>query len=285
MEPRRPLKGPGAKKSFGQHFLERAWAEKVVRAAAISADDVVLEIGPGRGAITHLLAARAAHVVAFEIDRELVPRLTATAAPNVTVVEGDFLVRSADGIRAELLRAGARPGTLRVVGNLPYNVASPILFKLLALRREGLPIVDAQVMLQREVADRLTAPPGTKDYGVLSVLIRHQAEAERVLALPPGAFRPPPQVHSAVVRLRFHRPDPAPHDADVFAAMTRAIFTRRRKTLANALQAYRSDGVGEALRHAGLDGRRRPETLTIAELVQLSDALSTPADKAADPLR
>ena len=274
MESRRPLKRPGAKKSFGQHFLERTWAEKVVRAAAVAADDVVLEIGPGRGAITHLLAARAAHVVAFEIDRDLVPRLKTTAPPNVTVVEGDFLDQTAESIRAELLRASVRPGALRAVGNLPYNVASPILFKLLALRRDGLPIVDAQVMLQREVADRLTAQPGTKDYGVLSVLIRHHAEADRVLALPPGAFRPPPKVHSAVVRLRFHQPDPAPHDAETFAAVTRAIFTRRRKTLANALQAYRSGGVVEALQRAGLDGRRRPETLTISELVHLSDALS-----------
>lgn len=274
MEPRRPLKRPGAKKSFGQHFLEPVWAEKVVRAAAVAAHDVILEIGPGRGAITHLLAAQVAHVAAFEIDRDLVPRLKATAPPNVTIVQGDFLDQSADGIRAAVRATGLGQGTLRVVGNLPYNVASPILFKLLALRRDGLPIVDAQVMLQREVADRLTAQPGTKDYGVLSVLIRHHAEADRVLALPPGAFRPPPKVHSAVVRLRFHQPDPAPHDAETFAAVTRAIFTRRRKTLANALQAYRSGGVVEALQRAGLDGRRRPETLTISELVHLSDALS-----------
>jgi 16S rRNA (adenine1518-N6/adenine1519-N6)-dimethyltransferase len=274
LEPRRPLNKPGAKKSFGQHFLERAWAEKVVRAAAVAPQDVILEIGPGRGVMTHLLAAQVAHVVAFEIDRDLVPRLKATAPPNVTIVEGDFLDQTADGIRRALLRAGDQPSTLRAVGNLPYNVASPILFKLLALRREGLPIVDAQVMLQREVADRLTAQPATKDYGVLSVLIRHHADADRTLTLPPGAFRPPPQVHSAVVHLRFHEPDPAPRDADAFTAMTRAIFTRRRKTLANALRAYRAGGIEDALQRAGLDGRRRPETLTIGELVQLSDALS-----------
>ena len=276
MEPRRPLKGPGAKKSFGQHFLERAWAEKVVRVAGVGASDVILEIGPGRGAMTHLLAVQAAHVIAFEIDRDLVPRLKATAPPNVTVVQGDFLDQTADSIREELRRVGLRPGPLRAVGNLPYNVASPILFKLLALRRDGLEIADAQVMLQREVADRLTASPGTTDYGVLSVLIRHHADVDRVLALPPGAFRPVPKVHSAVVRLRFHAPDPSPHDATAFTEMTRAIFTRRRKTLANALEAYRSEGIDEALHRTGLDGRRRPETLTIGELVALSDALSTP---------
>jgi 16S rRNA (adenine1518-N6/adenine1519-N6)-dimethyltransferase len=284
LEPRRSLKAPGAKKSFGQHFLERAWAEKVVRAAALEADDVVLEIGPGRGAITHLVAAHVAQVVAFEIDRDLAPRLKAAAPPNVRIVEGDFLEQTADGIRAELLRAGVQRGALRAVGNLPYNVASPILFKLLALRRDGLPIEDAQVMLQREVADRLTAPPGTKDYGVLSVLIRHHAEADRVLALPPGAFRPPPKVHSAVVRLRFHQPDPAPRDPDLFAAMTKAIFTRRRKTLANALRAYRSGGIDTALQRAAIDGRRRPETLTIGELVQLADALSASSGDSSHPM-
>jgi 16S rRNA (adenine1518-N6/adenine1519-N6)-dimethyltransferase len=275
LEPR-PLKRPGAKKSFGQHFLERAWAEKVVGVAGVAPSDVMLEIGPGRGAMTHLLAAQAAHVFAFEIDRDLVPELKATAPSNVTVVQGDFLDQTADSIREELLRVGLRPGPLRAVGNLPYNVAAPILFKLLALRRDGLPIAEAQVMLQREVADRLTAPPGTKDYGVLSVLVRHHADVDRVLALPPGAFRPVPKIHSAVVRLRFHAPDPAPHDATVFTEMTRAIFTRRRKTLANALEAYRSEGIDEALQRTGLDGRRRPETLAIRELVALSDALSTP---------
>jgi 16S rRNA (adenine1518-N6/adenine1519-N6)-dimethyltransferase len=246
----------------------------VVRAAEIASEDVILEIGPCRGAMTHLLAARAAHEIAYEIDRDLVPRLSASVPQNVTIVQGDFLDQSADSVQATLSRASLHPRAVRVVGNLPYNVASPILFKLLALEQEGLPIADAQVMLQREVAERLTAAPGTKDYGVLSVLIRHHAAAERILALPPGAFRPPPKVHSAVVRLRFHPPDPAPHDAAVFTTMTRAIFTRRRKTLANALEAYRPTGIDQALRRAALDGRRRPETLTIDELVRLSDALT-----------
>ncbi len=248
------------------------WAEKVVRAAGVDAADVVVEIGPGRGAITNLLAARAAHVIAYEIDRELVPALRATAAPNLTIVRADFLDQTTAAIRDELLRAGVDPAVLRVIGNLPYNVASPILFKLLALRGEGLAITNATAMLQREVADRITAAPGTKDYGVLSVLIQQQAEVRRVLALPPGAFRPAPKVHSAVVTLQFHAPDPAPQSQARFEALTKAIFTRRRKTLANALQAYRSTGAREALQLAGIDGRRRPETLAIPELIALSDA-------------
>ena len=238
--------------------------------------DVILEIGPGGGAITHLLSAAAAHVFAFEIDRDLVSELRETAAPNVTIVEGDVLDLTAEKVRVELGRTGISPvGSLRVAGNLPYNVASPILFKLLELIDDGLPITDAVVMLQREVADRLAAPPATREYGVLSVLIRHRADVRRLLTLPAGAFRPPPKVQSAVVSLRFHPPNPPAKDPVVFEGLTKAVFTRRRKTLANALRAYRSDGIVEALHRAGLDGRRRPETLDIPELVALADAIGS----------
>jgi 16S rRNA (adenine1518-N6/adenine1519-N6)-dimethyltransferase len=261
------------RKRFGQHFLERSWAEKVAGAVGARPSDVILEIGPGRGAMTHLLGAASAQVVAFEIDRDLVPMLREAAASNVAIVEGDFLDMTAQRVRAELGGAGVLPGaSVRVAGNLPYNIASPILFKLLELIDEGLPITDAVVMLQREVADRLTAPAGTKEYGVLSVLIGHRADVRRLLALPPGAFRPPPKVQSAVVSLRFHPPSPPAREPAVFEGLTKAIFTRRRKTLANALRAYRSEGVADALRRAGLDGRRRPETLDIPELVALADA-------------
>ena len=261
------------RKRFGQHFLQDAWARKVVNAVAPQPSETILEIGPGRGAITHFLSRAAARVVAFEIDRDLVPALRVAADPNVTVVEGDFLAVSADGMREALEAAGVSPGTpVRVAGNLPYNIASPILFKLIEFIDGGLPVTDAVVMLQREVADRLVAPPGTKEYGVLSVLIRHRADVDRLLRLPAGAFRPPPKVQSAVVRLRFHPPSPPPRRPDVFRALTKAIFTRRRKTLANALHAYPAAGGAEALRRAGVDGRRRPETLDIPELVALADA-------------
>jgi 16S rRNA (adenine1518-N6/adenine1519-N6)-dimethyltransferase len=247
----------------------------VVGVIGAQASDAVLEIGPGRGALTHLLSATAGHVVAFEIDRDLVPLLREGAAPNVTVVQGDFLDVTAASVRQTLSDAGVADGTrLRVAGNLPYNVASPILFKLIDLVDEGLPLIDAVVMLQREVADRLTARPGTKEYGVLSVLIRHRADVDRLLALPAGAFRPQPKVQSAVVRLRFHPPEPVPRQPDVFERLTKAVFTRRRKTLANALHAYAATGGDDALRRAGIDGRRRPETLDIPELVALADAFS-----------
>jgi 16S rRNA (adenine1518-N6/adenine1519-N6)-dimethyltransferase len=175
--------------------------------------------------------------------------------------------------------AGAGPSapgaSVRVAGNLPYNVASPILFKLAALHADGFAFRDATVMLQREVADRLLARPGTRDYGVLTVLIGYRATAERLLALPPGAFRPPPKVQSAVVRLRFHEPRPAPADAALFEALVQAMFTRRRKTIANALLAHPGSDrlpLGSILEAAGVDGQRRPETLDLEALVRLADA-------------
>jgi 16S rRNA (adenine1518-N6/adenine1519-N6)-dimethyltransferase len=267
------------RKRFGQHFLEPAWVAKVVRAIDPQPDDVFLEIGPGRGALTVALAAHAKHVIAVEIDRDLVSELRASALPNVTVVEGDFLALSAGRVTEALVSANA-PQTIRVAGNLPYNVASPILFRLVEFFVGGLPFTDATVMLQREVADRLTASPGTKEYGVLAILIGHVANAERLLALPPGAFRPAPAVRSAVVALRFHAPDPPARRPDVFRAMVQAIFTRRRKTLANALKAFQPSEVippAKVLIEAGLDGGRRPETLTIAELVRLADAYRGPS--------
>jgi 16S rRNA (adenine1518-N6/adenine1519-N6)-dimethyltransferase len=259
--------GTVARKRFGQHFLEPAWVVKVVDAVAPQPGDRFYEIGPGRGALTRPLVARAAHVTAFEIDRDLAAALRNGSTPRLSVVEGDFLDWQAGA------DAGAS-GPIRVAGNLPYNVASPILFKLIELYDAGLPVTDATLMLQREVADRLLAPSGTKEYGVLSVLVRLSATVDRLLALPPGAFRPPPKVNSMLVRLSFHAPSPAPRDRSAFEALVQAVFTRRRKTLENALLAYTPDAdrIERALAAAGIDGRRRPETLDIAEFVCLSDA-------------
>jgi len=249
-----------ARKRFGQNFLEPAWVTKVVRAIDPKPDETFLEIGPGRGALTRPLAGRVRALTAVEIDRDLAAELSQTAAPNVTVIVGDFLRAGAD----------TQADPYRVVGNLAYNVASPILIRLRDMYAGGSPIIDATVMLQREVADRLTASPGTRDYGVLTILVGHTARAERLLALPPGAFRPAPKVHSALVRLTFHPPAPAVRDAAVFERLVRSVFTQRRKTLANALKS----GVGaETLARTGIDGRRRPETLTIAEFASLSDAV------------
>jgi 16S rRNA (adenine1518-N6/adenine1519-N6)-dimethyltransferase len=255
-----------ARKRFGQHFLEPAWVSKVVEAIDPKREDVFLEIGPGRGALTRPLANCARAVIAFEIDRDLAAGLRATGPSRVTVVEGDFL----ETVENRL----PRDTPVRVAGNLPYNVASPILFKLVEMSLSGVRLTDATVMLQREVADRLLAEPGSKEYGVLSVLMSHSTSIERLLSLPPGAFRPPPQVRSTLVRLRFHPPDPPVRDATLFAALVRAVFSRRRKTLANALHAYRAGPpipAALALARADIDGGRRPETLSVAEFARLAD--------------
>jgi len=276
---------PRARKRFGQHFLEPAWVEKVVRAIDPRSADTFIEIGPGRGALTRPLAARAKRVFAYEIDRDLAAELRAEAIPNVTVVEGDVL----DTLILDQLAPSAEPQQgmqlapspepLRVAGNLPYNAASPIMFKLADLFAAGVPIGDATLMLQREVADRLVAAPGTREYGVLSVLLQHVATIDSLLKLPAGAFRPAPKVLSALVRLRFHPPLPTVASPQAFTGIVRAVFTRRRKTLANALHAVDTSGqrsFGPVLEDAGLDGRRRPETLTVAEFARLADAYAAP---------
>jgi len=258
------------RKRFGQHFLEAAWVAKVIEAIHPSLNDEFIEIGPGRAALTTPLTAAAKHVTVFEIDRDLARTLRESAPPNLTVVEGDFL-------ESDWLRANPPARRVRVAGNLPYNVASPIVFKLIDLFDGGVPIADATLMLQREVVDRLVAKPSTKEYGVLTLLVGLSADVERLLTLPPGAFRPMPKVQSALVRLRFHAPFPEPANRDLFAAMVTAVFTRRRKTLENALRAYQesdSERIAAALQRAGIDGRRRPETLDIAEFVRLNDAFT-----------
>lgn len=254
-----------ARKRYGQHFLEPAWADRLVDAVAPAATDRFLEIGPGPGALTLRLAARAAHVTAIEVDRDLAAALAPRLPPNVTLVAGDVL-------EADLpaLVGGQRT---RVAGNLPYNISSPILFRLLDLWRAGGMLVDACLMVQREVADRLQARPGSGDYGVLAIQVQLHAGVERLLTLPPGAFRPAPKVHSAVVRLVFRPPAVPLPDEAVFTAMVRAIFTQRRKMLGNALEPFaaaRGRSAAGALGSAGIDPRRRPETLELAELARLA---------------
>ena len=265
---------PRARKRFGQHFLAPAWADKVVVAVDPRPGDRFLEIGPGPGVLTTRLASRAAHVTAIEIDRDLAAGLRRSAPPNVEIVVADIL----DVDLAPYLASGP----LRVAGNLPYNISSPILFKLLGLRKRGqvafapAGFLDATLMLQREVADRLVARPGTKDYGVLTILTNVHADVQRLLTLPPGAFRPAPRVHSAVVRLTF-RPSRVPADLEpLFDAMVRSMFTQRRKTLLNALRPF-ADALGataaDALAAAGIDERARPETLDGTALLRLAQSL------------
>jgi 16S rRNA (adenine1518-N6/adenine1519-N6)-dimethyltransferase len=255
-----------AKKRYGQHFLEAAWADKVIAAIDPKPDDRFVEIGPGPGALTLRLAPRVAHVTAIELDAAMVEVLRERLPANVALLQGDFLEFDLASLAAE------RP--FRVAGNLPYNVSSPILFSLVDAHRRLGGILDATLMLQREVAARIVAAPNSGDYGVLSILVQLHAEVRPVLALPPGAFRPMPKVHSSVVNLRF-RPAAVPlADERVFEAMVRSMFMQRRKTLLNALRPYaalRARDGRAALAAAGIDPVRRPETLQLAELARLAD--------------
>lgn len=256
-----------ARKKYGQHFLEAAWADKLIAAIAPDPSERFLEIGPGPGALTVRLAPRVAHVTAVEIDPEMAESLRPRLPPNATLVVADFLSFDVGAL--------APYAPLRVAGNLPYNVSSPILFKLLRLHRvtPGL-LVDATLMVQREVADRILAEPETREFGVLSIFVQLHADVTRLLSLPPGAFRPAPRVRSSVVRLRFRAPAVELASEGVFESMVRAMFTQRRKTLANALRAFatgRHADAASALAAAGIDPQRRPETLQLAELARLAD--------------
>jgi 16S rRNA (adenine1518-N6/adenine1519-N6)-dimethyltransferase len=255
-----------AKKKYGQHFLEAAWADRLIAAIEPHAGDRFVEIGPGPGALTVRLAPQVARITAVELDGDLVAALHPRLPPNVTLVHADFLEFDLSALATE------RP--FRVVGNLPYNVSSPILFALLDAHRTLGGLIDATLMVQREVADRIVAPPGGRDYGVLSIFVQLHADVRRVLSLPPGAFRPVPKVHSAVVNLRFREPAVALADEPSFEAMVRTMFMQRRKTLLNALGSYaasRGHESGAALDAAGIDRRRRPETLQLTELARLAD--------------
>ena len=256
------------RRALGQHFLrDTGIAGAIVDLLAPTAQDLVVEIGPGEGALTDLLARRAGHVIALEVDRVLLERLR-RRLPAVEALEAD--ARTWDyGMLAR--PAGGR---VLVAGNLPYSVGKPIVAALLDARR----VLDTLVlMLQREVAERLAAPPGGKVYGALSVLTQAVCDVELALRVPPGAFRPPPQVESAVVRLTPRPVARVPPDLEArFREVVRAAFAQRRKTLANALAAGLGQSLGavrDAATTCGVDPGRRAETLTIEEFVSLAARL------------
>jgi len=268
------------RKRFAQHFLAPQWAAKVVAAIAPQPGDVFLEIGPGAGALTLPLAATGVPILGVEIDRDLVADLASRAPKNVTVVSGNFLKTDVlpylSGLEPQHVLGSLteRPRRrVRAIGNLPYNLSTPILFRLVELQQRHAAFADATVMLQREVADRLVAVPGTKAYGVLTIMLALHARITRVLDLPPGAFRPAPKARSAVVRLEF-RPSPVRiNDVALLERVVKRAFGQRRKTLANALAGLVTDPRA-VLDAAGVDPRRRPETLDLSELAALVDRIA-----------
>jgi 16S rRNA (adenine1518-N6/adenine1519-N6)-dimethyltransferase len=264
------------RKRFGQHFLEPAWIAKLVDAIHPKPADLFIEIGPGRGAITVPLAARAKHVWGIEIDRDLVAELRQRGLPNLTVIAADVLSVDLASVGHDAAFEAGRAGARRVVGNLPYNISSPVLFRLLEAAAHGKALGDATLMLQKEVVDRLVARPGNGDYGVLSLTTALGADVTRLLSLPPGAFRPVPRVESAVVRLDFRPPPPFVTDPPAFVSLVRSLFVHRRKTLRNALsESATARGLDArlVLDAASIDPRRRPETLDVSDVARLVDAL------------
>ncbi len=250
---------PRPKKRLGQHFLtDRHYLERIVAEIAPAPGQAMVEIGPGPGALTERLAGavRPLHVV--EIDRELAAGLRARFDPaQVVVHEGDALE----------FDFGSLPADLRVVGNLPYNVSTPLLFHV---ARFAPRIRDCVFMLQKEVVDRMVAEPDTPDYGRLSVMLQYRFAMATCLRVPPGAFTPPPKVDSAVVRMAPLGADrPRARDEELFGRIVLAAFGQRRKTLRNALRALVDDAAFAA---AGIDAGRRGETLGVAEFIALAEA-------------
>ena len=272
--PRAPVRRPptrGRTRALGQHFLrDRTVVDRIVDLVAPPAHDLVVEIGPGRGALTEALATRAGRLLALEIDAELAARLRErlAGAAHVEVRQADARRFDYRALRALVPDPGGR---VLVVGNLPYSVGKPI---LAALVEAAPPIDEMALMLQKEVAERVAAGPGGRDYGALSVLTQVRCAVRLAFSVPPGAFSPPPQVDSAVLHLAPHPVPPVPvADPARFAAVVRAAFSQRRKSLANALAAGLGSGTEAARRlveAAGLDPGRRAETLTLAEFARLA---------------
>lgn len=252
------------KKRFGQNFLVSPGViRKIVEAIAPRPGDTVVEIGPGLGALTEPLLDRLDHLHVVEIDRDLSARLRGRFPPDrLTIHEGDALRFDFGALKGV--------GPLKIVGNLPYNISSPLLFHL--ARCAGT-VAEMHFMLQKEVVDRMVAPPGTEAYGRLSVMLQYRFQMERLFIVPPGAFDPPPKVDSAVVRMipkKTGAGDTAQNEA-LFGQLVAAAFSQRRKMLRNTLQTF----GGEAwLAAQGIDPTARAETLAVADYVRLANALS-----------
>ena len=252
------MKQHQARKRFGQHFLtDDAVIERIVEAIAPKADDAVVEIGPGLGAMTVPLAARLAELTVIELDRDLAQRLR--AKPKLAVIEADVLKVDFAALAAE---QGCK---LRIVGNLPYNISSPILFHLLEAAEH---VIDQHFMLQKEVVERMAAAPGSKAYGRLSVMLQWRYRIEALFDVPPEAFDPPPRVDSAILRMQ-PRATPRAIAAGTLEELVRVAFSQRRKLLRHTLGRWL-----EARGYAGsFNLQRRAEEVAVGEYLDLAEAL------------
>lgn len=263
-------------KKFGQNFLiDTHVLDKIISAAKITKDDMVLEVGPGIGTMTQYLCEHAREVIAVEIDKNLIPILADTLSEysNITIIHNDILKVDIEKIVKE--RNSGRP--IKVVANLPYYITTPI---IMGLFESHVPIENITVMVQKEVADRMQVGPGTKDYGALSLAVQYYAEPYIVANVPPNCFMPRPKVGSAVIRLTRHSEPPVKvADEKLMFQLIRASFNQRRKTLVNGLNnspelSFSKEVITKALESMGLPLTVRGETLTLEEFARLSDELS-----------
>ena len=262
-------------KKYGQNFLiDTHVLDKIIRAAEITADDFVLEIGPGIGTMTQYLAEAAREVAVVEIDDKLIPILEETLKEyeNVTIIHGDILKVDIEALTRE--KNQGRP--VKVVANLPYYITTPIIMGLL---EGGVPVDSITVMVQKEVADRMKVGPGTKDYGALSLAVQYYARPEIVANVPPNCFIPRPKVGSAVIRLTRHQTPPVQvRDEESLFRVIRASFNQRRKTLVNSLNnspelQLTKEQITLALEQMELPAAVRGETLTLAQFARLAELL------------
>ena len=263
-------------KKFGQNFLiDPHVLDKIIAAAGITKDDFVLEIGPGIGTMTQYLAEAAREVTAVEIDRNLIPILEETLAEydNVTVINQDILKLDLEALSQE--KNGGRP--IKVVANLPYYITTPI---IMGLYESHVPVNSITVMVQKEVAQRMQAGPGSKDYGALSLAVQYYASPYIAANVPPNCFMPRPNVGSAVIHLEsYQNPPVSVKDEKLMFALIRASFNQRRKTLQNGLNnsqelSFTKEQIAEAIEKMGLSPSVRGEALTLEQFAKLSDLLA-----------
>lgn len=265
------LQGHRARKRFGQNFLhDRHWIERIAKAVNATEGDDIVEIGPGQAALTRELIACAGKVRAVEIDRDLAAWLKETFPESLSLIEADALTLDWTQV--------AKNDNLRVVGNLPYNISSPLLFKLLEAADH---VKDQHFMLQKEVVDRMVAQHGSKTYGRLSVMLQWRYRMQKLFDVPPGAFNPPPKVMSSVVRMIPKAKEEVPSvDFELFSSVVANAFSQRRKTIRNALSALLS---AEEIAACDVDPGARAEALPLDAFVRLAQKAETLGRKAVTP--
>lgn len=265
------LQGHRARKRFGQNFLhDRHWIERIAKAVNATEGDDIVEIGPGQAALTRELIAGAGKVRAVEIDRDLAAWLKETFPESLSLIEADALTLDWTQV--------AKNDNLRVVGNLPYNISSPLLFKLLEAADH---VKDQHFMLQKEVVDRMVAQHGSKTYGRLSVMLQWRYRMQKLFDVPPGAFNPPPKVMSSVVRMIPKAKEEVPSvDFELFSSVVANAFSQRRKTIRNALSALFS---AEEIAACDVDPGARAEALPLDAFVRLAQKAEALGRKAVTP--